>query len=320
MNRVLLLIIGVGLIWSCKKDDGPQPEIVPPRTLAEVIAEDDAEITAYLQTHFYNYEEFESPPADFDYKIVIDTIAGENADKTPLSNQMTSKTIKRSASHFGLSTGEDDIEHTMYYLEARQGIGETLSVADSTYVRYEGSLLNGTVFDGANNAPVWFDLAQIQSPQGGARGFTEGTAELRAGGDPIINDDGTFDVEGYGAGLIIFPSGLGYFNATPPNIPAYSPLIFKVEVFAVNKTDHDGDGIPSIDEDLDGDGYLYNDNTDAAFEDANNLQRFVNFIDVDDDGDDTSTRDEITDDAGNIIIPYPDSDGDGIPDYLDADS
>ena len=254
------------------------------------------------------------------YKIVIDTIAGENADKTTLSNQMTSKTIKRSASHFGLSTGEDDIEHTMYYLEARQGIGETLSVADSTYVRYEGSLLNGTVFDGANNAPVWFDLAQIQSPQGGARGFTEGTAELRAGGDPIINDDGTFDVEGYGAGLIIFPSGLGYFNATPPNIPAYSPLIFKVEVFAVNKTDHDGDGIPSIDEDLDGDGYLYNDNTDAAFEDANNLQRFVNFIDVDDDGDDTSTRDEITDDAGNIIIPYPDSDGDGIPDYLDADS
>ena len=113
MNRVLLLIIGVGLIWSCKKDDGPQPEIVPPRTLAEVIAEDDAEITAYLQTHFYNYEEFESPPADFDYKIVIDTIAGENADKTPLSNQMTSKTIKRSASHFGLSTGEDDIVHTM---------------------------------------------------------------------------------------------------------------------------------------------------------------------------------------------------------------
>jgi len=310
----------VGLVWSCKKDDGPELVVVPPRTLSEVIVEEDVEIKAYLQTHFYNYEEFENPPADFNYKIVIDTIAGTNADKTPLINQMTSKTIKRSASHFGLSTGEDDIEHTMYYLEARQGIGEAVTVADSTFVRYEGSLLNGSVFDGAANTPVWFDLAQIQSPQGGARGFTEGTAELRSGGEPIVNDDGTFDVEGFGVGLIVFPSGLGYFNGTPPNIPAYSPLIFKVEVFAINKTDHDRDGIPSIEEDLNGDGYLYNDNTDEAFEEANNLQRFVNFIDVDDDGDDTSTFDEIRDAEGNIIIPYPDSDGDGIPDYLDADS
>jgi hypothetical protein len=42
-----------------------------------------------------------------------------------------------------------------------------------------------------------------------------------------------------------------------------------------------------------------------------------NFIDRDDDGDGTQTIDEITDEEGNIIFPYPDQNNDGIPDYLD---
>ena len=43
------------------------------------------------------------------------------------------------------------------------------------------------------------------------------------------------------------------------------------------------------------------------------------YLDVDDDGDGVLTRDEITDEDGNIIFPYPDSNGNGTPDYLDPD-
>ena len=76
----------------------------------------------------------------------------------------------------------------------------------------------------------------------------------------------------------------------------------------------------TIEEDLDGDGYLYNDNSDAKEEeDSGILVRFANFLDLDDDQDGTPTRDEIEiDNEGNVS--FPDGDGDGVPDYLDPDN
>ncbi|MCJ7465903.1 MAG: FKBP-type peptidyl-prolyl cis-trans isomerase [Maribacter sp.] len=316
MKRVFLLFVMVSAVWSCKKDSNT-PEAIPPKLLSEVSVEDDVTIKSYLQTHFYNYEEFANPPADFDYKIRIDTIAGANADKTPMMSQVTPKTVLVSSGQFALNANEVDVPSTFYYLSAREGIGEQLTVADSAYVRYEGSLLDGTIFDGSTDVPIWFDLARIQSPQGGARGFSEGTSKLKAGGAAIVNNDGTFTVEGYGVGFMIFPSTLGYFNFSQSAIPAYSPLIFKVEVFAANQTDHDRDGIPSILEYVNGNGYLYDDNTDEADEIANRSTLYVNFLDADDDGDGKSTLEEISDGEGNIIIPYPDTNGNGIPNYLD---
>ena len=107
---------------------------------------------------------------------------------------------------------------------------------------------------------------------------------------------------------------MAYFNNSPSSlIPSYSILMFKVELgLYVEDTDLDNDGIPSIEEDLNGNGYLYDDNTDE--------DTFSNFRDADDDGDGVSTKREISDDNGNIIKPYPDKDGDGIPDYLDPDT
>ncbi len=321
VKKIVFLLALVSIGWSCNNDDDNNPDAVPPLLLSEVAVTDDAAIMEYLETHFYNYEDFESPEGDFDFKIVIDTIAGANASKIPLSMQVQSATISiSSAAQFGLDE-EETVNHKYYYLIARQGVGSSPSVADSTFVRYEGSLLNGTSFDSSLNTPVWFDLSQIQAPLGGARGFTEGMVNFNGGGEPIINPDGTFEVEDYGIGMIIFPSGLGFFNAIRASIPQYSPLIFTIDLFTFEQTDHDDDGIPSILEDLDGDGYMYNDNTDEQQEIDNGIiARFPNFLDLDDDGDGIATRDEISDEEGNIIFPYPDTDGDGTPDYLDSDS
>ncbi len=321
MKLIRWVIFGTAflLVFSCANDDSVDVQVIPPRLLAEVAVEDDAQIMEYLQTHFYNYEEFETPAADFDYKIVIDTIAGDNAGKTPLINQVQSAQISVSNEEFDLST-EETVSHTYYFLIARQGLNENPSVADSVLVRYKGSLLNGFDFDGSFTNPIWFDLAQIQGPGAGARGFTEALPNFKIGGDVTDNGDGTVTVEGYGVGAMFLPSGLGFFNNSQPEIPAYSPLVFTVDLFTMEITDHDGDGIPSILEDVDGDGYLYNDNTDRKQEeDSNSFARFSDFLDLDDDGDGTPTRDEIEiDDQGNIS--FPDGDGDGIPDYRDPDN
>ena len=307
------------VVLSCANDDSPDVEVVPPRALSEVAAEDDAEIREYLQTHFYNYEEFENPPADFDYAIVFDTIAGDNAGKTPLISQVESAQVSVNSEEFSLPE-EETFTHTFYYLVAREGLNENPTVADSVLVRYRGSLLSGFDFDGSFVNPVWFDLAQIQGPGQGARGFTEAMPKFKRGGNVIDNGDGTVTVEGFGIGAMFLPSGLGFYNAIQAEIPAYTPLIFTVDLFTLEVTDHDGDGVISILEDVNGDGYLYNDNTDEEQEqESNSLARFSDFLDVDDDADGTPTREEIEiDEDGNVT--FPDGDGDGIPDYLDRDN
>ena len=319
LKRLVFLTAVVALLFSCSDDDDLDVEVVPPRSLSEVEAENDADIREYLQTHFYNYEEFENPPADFNFRIVIDTIAGTNSDKTPLMQQVESAQIDVSTDEFGLSE-EDVVTHTYYYLVTREGLDEKPTVADSVLVRYKGSLLDGFDFDGSFVNPVWFDLAQIQGPGQGARGFSEAMVNFEIGGDVIEIGDGTVTVEDYGIGAFFLPSGLGFFNVAQPEIPAYSPLVFTIDLFTLQRTDHDGDGILSILEDVNGDGYLYNDNTDEEQEeDSGALIRFSDFLDVDDDGDGTSTRDEIIiDDEGNVT--FPDGDGDGVPDYLDRDN
>lgn len=325
---LVMSFIAALFVSSCGDDDGPDFEVQPPRLLAEVSPENDAEIQEFLQTHFYNYDEFLSPPADFDFRIVIDTIAGDNSDRIPLSTQVGSVDINVSSFELGLEVEENDISHRLYYLSVRPTNSEVEmlkqsgtcpecfpTVADSVFVRYEGKLLDGSVFDSALNNPIWFDLAQLQDLTQGFRGFTEGMPFIQRGEEIIENGDGTVTVENFGIGMIIFPSGLGSFNRINAGIPQYSPLIFTVDLFTLNDTDHDGDGIPSIEEDLDGDGFLYNDNTDSEGE----FVPFANFQDADDDGDGVSTRDEIRDSNGNIIRPFPDSNNDGIPDYLDPE-
>ena len=77
--------------------------------------------------------------------------------------------------------------------------------------------------------------------------------------------------------------------------------------------DDDNDGIPAEFEDLNGNGDLLDDDSDN--------DGIPNFLDVDDDGDNVLTRDELTPDTLNTdpsINPL-NTDGDNTPDYLDID-
>lgn len=306
---IAIFIVFLGLSSCGDDDDGLLGGIVSvdPQTVAETEIENDADIVAFLETHFYNYEEFESPPADFDFKVVIDTISGDNADKLPLMNFVETQTIRVPE----LQDQDVEIEHTLYFITAKEGEGTSPTIGDDVFINYEGILLDRTPFDGSTT-PIVFNLSNV------VRGFGNGVTKLKAGFGPVENGDGTVSFSDSGVGIVIMPSGLGYFNEPPTtSIPIYAPLIFSVELLSfIEDTDTDEDGIPSYLEDIDGDGNLNNDNTDEESETA----FFVpNYQDADDDGDGTPTRDEISDEDGNIIIPYPDSNGDGTPDYLDPD-
>ncbi|MBK5192950.1 MAG: hypothetical protein JJE07_07010 [Flavobacteriaceae bacterium] len=303
-----LFIIGVlasTFLISCKKDDKNDIETVPPRDRGEQAIDDDEAILAYLQTHFYNAEDFQNPAANFNYIVNFDTITGDNANKTPIidSDLLTTKTVRK-----------DSIDYTIYILKIREGAGDKPTFADSTFQNYKGELLNQDLFDNTAN-PVWFDhpgtLTQA-NPGIAVVALTQAMLEFGEASGFSVNEDNTVSWNNdFGIGAVFLPSGLGYFNASPPAIPIYSPLIFSFQLYGVNEADHDRDGIPSYMEDLDGDGILYNDDTSAS--------RIPNYLDADDDADGTPTREEIIINEDGSI-EFPDTNSNGTPDYLDPDS
>ena len=320
LKYAYLLIAGLIIISSCKKDDDSPGEVIPPRTLSEVAIEDDAEIVEFLQTHFYNKEEFDAAVEGFDFKIKFDTIAGANSTKQSIYDSpfLITETISVESSSFGRTDGEV-IDHKLYTLVVRQGVEEGKpTIGDFSILRYEGSLMDGTLFDASSYQPVRFNLSSV------VRGFGNGVENFQTGSGPLDNADGTVSYEGYGIGAIFIPSGLGYFDGSSnSSISAYSPLIFKIDAFDYEPdSDFDGDGIPSIQEDLNGNGNLNDDNTDSESEGVRVY--LANFNDTDDDNDGILTIDEIKIDGvikkdANGIIIFPDTDGDGIPDHLDND-
>jgi len=315
-------------ISSCKKEDDGVVSF-PLRDRAEEAQVANAEITTYLETHFYNYEEFANPDADFDYRIKFDTIAGDNASKAPLMDQVSSKIVT--------DREEENITYTLYYLSVIEGEGKQVNFPDIVTLSYEGRLLsNNSLFDSSVN-PVRFDLTQV------INGFQDGLKEFKTATNIIENEDGTVTYENYGVGAVFIPSGIGYFSNSPSfALPAYSQLIFTFQVYATQNGDQDDDGVPSIFEDLNNNDLEEDDDTDGDF--------VPNYADNDDDNDGRLTKNEIETneymlnegdpeptlaenevevdrvyDAENnttviSTVVFTDVDNDGVPNYLDKDN
>ena len=350
-NYIGLLIIALFTVTcsSDDDDDGISSAFVLRDRGEQSILEDEM-IRSYLQTHFYNYEEFQNPPADFDFKIRFDSITGVNADKIPLIDQVKDTTYNRF-----------DTNNTLYKLTARAGQGDMpkSTFTDSIFMNLKGENLSGGTFENFQN-PGWIDLVNTVD------GFMQGLSNVRGGTGFTQNNDGTISFNNdYEIGAIFVPSGLGFF-ASPPddNIPLYSTLVFTYDVFDVNISDHDNDGIITFLEDIDSNGFLRDDmdNTDGDdtfnFEDTDDdgdgvlteleivfatetitnqqgeveeVEVFDSFLDTDgdgvsdhldedDDGDGRPTADEIMVNNNTNVITFPDTDEDGTPDYLDPDS
>jgi len=301
-----LALVLSALSTSCGNDDNPEDNFIPARDRAEEAPLSQAIIEEYLDTHFYNYEEFANPPADFDYQIKFDTIEGANANKIPLSQQVSFKMAKDRL--------KDGLEYKLYYLKVREGDGDRPEFPDIATITYDGIFINKeeTTIDytrrfDASTIPVRFDMTAI------VNGLQDALVEFKGATEIITNPDGSVSFEGYGIGAVFMPAGLGYYVDPPvtSSIPTYAQLIFAFHLYENEMGDQDGDGVPSVVEDLNGNKLEEDDDTDG--------DSLPNYADADDDNDGRPTSDEIEID-GNGNITYPDEDGDGIPDYLDADS
>jgi len=293
-RNIIFFLSIVILFNSCSGTDDEETDSVPLEPISTQYVIENDSIIEFMQTHFYNYEDFTNLSSNSTIELIIDTISGDNSDKISLFDQVTTLSIDI------LDENDEVVPHNLYYIINREGSGQSPTVADSVFVSYKGLTLGNNVFDSRKN-PVWLDNTTV------VRGFKEFNALLKRG-DISTNPNGTYEFNNFGVGFVIMPSFLGYYENNTATIPAYSPLIFQVNMHTMNTADHDADGINSIDEDLNGDHIFSNDDTDS--------DNIPNYRDRDDDGDGVLTEDEYDEDGDGIP---DDSDGDGIPDYLDND-
>ena len=270
---ILTLLI---TFFSCNKDNDDDTEIFD--AVAQSIIDDEL-LVDYLQSHYY------IPALDNEPFGTVDTLMN---NELSLFSQVETQNITH-----------NDISYNLYYLLIEQGVNDSPTRYDSVFVKYRGFRLDSVKFDESTNFNTtrsWLDLnSVIQGWKYGFPNFKSGN-NVSEPGEPISFEDN-------GKGILFIPSGLAYGNSGASSIPSNAPLLFHIELALVVTADNDNDGVLNMHEDLNGNGETADDDTDG--------DGFPNYVDPDDDGDGTLTKDEsITEDA----------DGDGIVDYLDPDT
>ena len=289
----IVLITTVSL-FSCSKDD-PAPTIDPPADYAEQYKFDTAVIEAYLKTNFINVIDNHGFTNDQDV-----TISKITAGETSIWDQTIYQLKSREVNLHG-------VPYKVYYLVLREGTGESPTNADAVWASYRGSYLQST----EDSSVIATQFEESKFPNqffnllGTIKGWGEIFPQFKTGSydDHEVNGipDGATDYKNFGAGVMFIPSGLAYFQNGPGSIPSYAPLVFSFKLYEIQRLDTDGDGILNDQEDLDDDDYMYDyrnlinyPTIPSTNPDDTDGDGIPNFLDVDDDGDGYTTKLEIS--------------------------
>ncbi|MBB4804271.1 hypothetical protein HNP37_004358 [Flavobacterium nitrogenifigens] len=309
----VLLLAGIAIV-SCNKKDDDEAEVAPLRDYQEQFNTDNADIEEYLNTNYITVTQ--NPGGQTDQDVTFTKIT-DPATQTPimsyLNNATFPKLLVRNVDYHG-------ILYKMYYLVLREGVGTSPMNTDGVVTSYYGQYLkrvDKTDTEPSHLTTTFFE--QVIYPKGSldlygtVMGWSEIFPQFKTG-TTTYNADGTASYKDFGAGVLFIPSGLGYY-AYPPSgssIPAYSPLIFSIKLYDYKRMDHenngysngqfleDPDGIYDYQEDLNGDGYVRDFRNTTLYPnspvnpDDTDGDGIPDFLDKDDDGDGFFTRYEIT--------------------------
>ncbi len=105
----------------------------------------------------------------------------------------------------------------LYYIETKKGTGNPPAAGDKISVHYTGTLTDGTKFDSSidRGKPIEFEVGKGQV----IKGWDEGLLLMRKGGKARL----------------VIPFSIAYGERGVGNIPAFSPLVFEVELIDIIK-------------------------------------------------------------------------------------
>lgn len=292
MNKIkyyFILTVASLSLFSCSKSDSSSVE--PLRDYTEQYKTDINDIEDYLKANTITVTDASGKPEDQDVKIEPIT----KPEQKSIMSYMDSSTFPSLRSKIVNLHG---VEYKLYFLILREGVGESPCNVDGVLTSYDGTYLtrkagatptDASVVTATQFEKVVFPQTFLNMYQT-IKGWGETFPNFKVG---TVDDAGNGAVKysGFGAGVMFLPSGLAYYAGGGGSIPSYAPLVFSFKLYALQRLDHDGDGVLSYKEDSNGDGYV---------RDMRNKTEYP--------------------DVGGVVLKNPDdTDGDGIPDFLDID-
>ncbi|WP_293894168.1 FKBP-type peptidylprolyl isomerase [Flavobacterium sp.] len=306
---IFLFTLGLTVVSCSKSDSGTEP-------LRDYKVQRDADmanIETFMHTH---YMEVINNPGATDDQDVAFTLIPTGGTQTSIWDQTSYPILTR---YVTVKQNNVDVVYKIYYLELRQGTGQSPCNVDRVLTSYRGEYIYPNTVTSTTTPPVTTttilsnEFEESVNPQsffnltGVIRGWSEIFPQFKTG-SYTGNPDGTVSYNDFGAGVMFLPSGLAYYSGAQGGIPSYSPLIFTFKLYEIQRVDHDADGIYSYQEDLgtstvnnDGtvtvspgvpDGYVYKMATGIVNPDDTDGDEFPDFLDTDDDGDFFTTKSE----------------------------
>lgn len=271
----VFILLALAII-SCNDDDDGTT-VIPANDRTEQYGVDIDLIEDYLKTNYIT--------VDSDLNATIDSIPAGGSqisiwDQTDYPLQ--SITVKNDNRLTILTDGrvDDDVEYKLYYILLNEGGGQNPLTIDSSFVDYRGWDLDNSEFD-RKSTPVWtsYPLTNVF-----ISGFRQILPQMKTAETIVENTDGSVNYVNAGKCIVFIPSGLGYYNSPQISLPAYSNLVFQIELKTLHQIDHDTDRVLSYLE-------LYGSETDYFMQDTDG-DLIPDFLDADDDGDGFLTRNE----------------------------
>jgi len=104
----------------------------------------------------------------------------------------------------------------LYYIEVSEGLGRKPELGEIVTIDYIGKLLNGVEFYNTyeKGKPITFILGKNQVP----RGMEEGVSLTNEGGKAIL----------------IVPSNIGFGSQDVGSVPAFSTVVFEIELIDID--------------------------------------------------------------------------------------
>ena len=271
-----LILVGSLFLWNCKDDDNRTQ--VPERDRQEVYNENINEIETFLKT---NSIEILEQSVQFDSVDFESNFSIWNQTDYPLQSVV----LKNDTYNTSFKRINDDVEYNVYYLILKEGGGEKPFIHDNVFTSYNGYTLDGVSFD-SYPFGVWSGYPANGAATEFISGYRQILQQVKTAAGVTDNGDGTYTYDNPGRVVVFLPSGLGYFSSGNATVGDYTSLIFDIKLIALKEIDHDNDGILTKYEDANGNGNLWDDDTDGDGK--------PDFLDTDDDGDGYTTREEIT--------------------------
>lgn len=281
----ILLITTISL-FSCSKNDTVAVE--PLRDYAEQYATDNTTIEEYLKTYYITV--IDHPGFSDDQDVTFAKIQDGGTQKSiwdQTDYELKSRVINL-----------NEVNYKLYYLVLREGTGSSPTNVDGVLSSYRGDYLEEITASNVTTLTAT-QFEEVKYPQqmislfSTITGWSEIFPQFKTG-SYTTNADGTISYNDFGAGIMFIPSGLAYYASGSGAVPAYVPLVFSFKLYELQRLDQDGDGLSSYLEDVNGDGYMRSLATGIVNPDDTDGDGIPNFLDVDDDADGYSTKQEIS--------------------------